>query len=271
MKAIGFNQGQIGDLAMNLIACRAFKERYPESHLVFGINKKYESCAPIFLNNKLIDEIKIWENYDNWPSDADRNFILENKFDIVFNPMPQHQDEMWYMNEHHTSAVCKMHGLHTPDNLQIELNPWFNHNEQYKNFVAFTTFSSAGKVRDIPKDVSNKIINYLHEIGFKTIQLGLASHDKLNTTLPALGGSIFDDVKIAKSCRLVVTADTGMNWIMSGYKSKVLGLYSSKSYPHLAPLENRTPINPNAKYLQADYIENIDFEQIKLSLNELLN
>jgi ADP-heptose:LPS heptosyltransferase len=47
MKAIGFNQGQIGDLGMNMIACRAFKEAYPDSHLTFGINKKYQSIAPI--------------------------------------------------------------------------------------------------------------------------------------------------------------------------------------------------------------------------------
>ena len=51
IKAIGFNQGQIGDLVINLIACRAFKEKFPDSHLTFGINKKYQSILPIFKHN----------------------------------------------------------------------------------------------------------------------------------------------------------------------------------------------------------------------------
>jgi hypothetical protein len=162
MKAIGFNQGQIGDLAMNLIACRAFKEKYPRSHLVFGINKKYQSCAPIFENNSLIDEIKIWENYDNWPSNADLEYIKNNNFDIVFNPMPQHKNNLWYLYEHHTSAVCKMHDLTPPSNLQIDLTDLPDKIEKYDDYVAFTTFSSAGAIRDVPKDLSNKIIEYIH-------------------------------------------------------------------------------------------------------------
>lgn len=271
MKAIGFNQGQIGDLAMNIIACRSFKELYPDSHLVFGINKKYESCAPIFYHNPLIDEIKIWENYDNWPSSSDLDYINNNNFNIVFNPMPSHKNNLWYLQEHHTSAVCKMHDLPTPDNLQIDLVEWFDTLDEYKDFIAFTTFSSAGKIRDIPKEVSNQIIDYVHSLGYKTVQLGLNSHEKLNTTLPPIGGSIFDDVKIAKSCKMLITADTGMNWVMSGYRSKVLGLYASSSYPHIAPIQNRTPVNPNAIYLEADHIENIKFDTIKESINNLLN
>ena len=40
-KIIGFNQGQIGDLAINMIPCKAVKAIFPDSHLVFSINKKY--------------------------------------------------------------------------------------------------------------------------------------------------------------------------------------------------------------------------------------
>jgi ADP-heptose:LPS heptosyltransferase len=270
MKAIGFNQGQIGDLAMNLIPCRSFKQKYPDSYLVFGINKKYESCAPIFENNPLIDEIKIWDGYDNWPSQLDSEYLKNNNFDIVYNPMPKHKNDLWYLYEHHTSAVCKMHDLDTPDNLQIELTPWFETIHKYQDYVAFTTFSSAGNVRDVPRMFADKIIDYIHSLGLKTIQLGLKSHDKLNTTLPPIGNTIFEDVKIAKSCRFLITADTGMNWIMSGYKSKVLGLYSSNSYPYRAPLNNRTPVNPNAIYLEADSAENINFDNIINSIDNLL-
>ena len=47
IKAIGFNQGQYGDLVMNIIACKAFKQQYPNSHLTFGINKKYSDLKSI--------------------------------------------------------------------------------------------------------------------------------------------------------------------------------------------------------------------------------
>lgn len=270
MKAIGFNQGQIGDLAMNLIACRAFKLKNPNSHLTFGINKKYQSVSPIFNHNPLIDSIHIWENYDNWPSENDRKYLENNKYDIVFNPMPKHKNELWYLYRHHTEAICQMHDLEPPEDLQIDLTRWFDLDSKYKNCVALTCFSSAGAIRDIPESVANNIIEYIHSLGLETIQLGLSSHPRLKTTYPPVGGDIFEDVKIAASCKFLVTTDTGMNWIMSGYKSKVLGLYSRRSYPLNAPLQNRTPVNPNAIYLQEDLIEDINIDLIKKSIDNII-
>ena len=42
VRALGFNQGQIGDLAMQVVLCKHFKKMHPDSHMTFGINKKYE-------------------------------------------------------------------------------------------------------------------------------------------------------------------------------------------------------------------------------------
>jgi ADP-heptose:LPS heptosyltransferase len=270
MKAVGFNQGQIGDLAMNLIACRAFKDLYPDSHLTFSINKKYESAAPIFLHNDLIDDIKIWENYDNWPSENDKKYLEENKFDKVFNPMPKHKYDNWYLQYHHTEAICLMHDLIPPKDLYIKLNKWFDLDDKYKNCVALTCFSSAGAVRDIPKEFANEIIDYIHSLGLETIQLGLNNHPRLNTTYEPISKGIFDDVRIALSCKFLLTTDTGMNWILSGYQAKVLGLYSALSYPTYAPIINRAPRNTNAIYLENYNIKDINFELIKQSINKLL-
>jgi ADP-heptose:LPS heptosyltransferase len=272
MKIVGFNQGQIGDLVMNLVPCRAIKEKYPNSHLIFSINKKYESAAPIFYNNPLIDEIKIWDGYDNWPSEEDKLWIENNKdIDLFFNPMPKITDDFWYLKRHHTEEVCRMHGLQPPSNLKIELTKYFETNDIYHDCVAFSTFTSAGKQRDVPEDIANILVKYVHSLGFKTIQLGLKDHPKLSTTYGITGGSIFDDVKIALSCKLLITADTGMNWILSGYQAKVLGLYSTLCYPNYAPLKNRTPKNNNAIYLENSRIENIDLNIIKKSIVSLLN
>ena len=270
MKAIGFNQGQIGDLAMCMIPCRSLKEKFPEIKITFGINKKYESASPIFFNNDLIDNIHIWENYDNWPSSNDKEFLSKNYFDFIFNPMPKMKNEKWYLHHHHTEETCLMHDLMPSKNLQINLTPWFGKNEQYKNCVALTCFSSAGALRDIPKDVADDIVDYIHSLGLETIQLGLTSHPKLKTTYPPINGSIFEDVKVAYSCKFLITADTGMNWLMSGYQSKVLGLYSYSSYPVVAPLKNRTPINPNGVYLASDHIYNISKNTIQKSILNLI-
>ena len=271
MRVIGFNQGQIGDLIMNLIPCKSLKEQYKDIHITFGINKKYASIEPLFYNNKLIDDFKIWENYDNWPSENDKKYLEENKFDKVFNPMADHKYQNWYIKYHHAEAVCMMHEIKPPQNLQIELNPWFDKYPKFQNYIAFTPFaSSAVPNRNMPISLVNKIIDFVHSIGYKTIQLGLKTDPKINTTEEPIGGSILEDAKIAYSCKLLVTVDTGMNWIMSGYKHKVLGFLSPTSYPIYAPIINRMPINPNAIYLEHYNMNDINFRLIKDSIIKLL-
>ena len=270
IKAIGFNQGQIGDLAMNMVLCKAFKNKYPDAKLTFGINKKYQTVAPIFFYNNLIDNIHIWDAYDNWPSINDQKFLLNNNFDIVFNPMPPHKNNEWFKNMHHIEAICLNHNLDPPDSLQITLSPWFEIYNKYQNCVALTCFSSAGPIRDIPIDFANNIIDYIHSLGLETIQLGLNSHPRLNTTYPPISRDIFEDVKIAKSCKFLLTTDTGMNWILSGYQHKVIGLYAMSSYNNEAPLSHRTPININARYLEGYNIQNISFNLIKETIKHIL-
>lgn len=271
MKIVGFNQGQIGDLAINIIAARAIKERYPDSHLIFSINKKYESCAPIFYFNPLIDEIVIWDGYDEWPTKKDEEILKEINPDLFFHPCPKNKDEQWFFKMHHTEANCINNGLVPPSNLKVTLNKYFEVNPIYKNCIAIAPFTSAGAVRDIPEEVSIKIIEYIHSLGYQTIQLGLKSHKQLNTTFPITGKSIFEDVKIAVSCRLLVTADTGINYIMSGYSHKVLGLYSLINYPMAVPLKNRTPINENAIFLEGLNISDIPIHSIFNSIRLLSN
>jgi hypothetical protein len=68
-----------------LVACQAFKNTYPDSHLTFGINKKYKEISPLFFYNSLVDGIHIWDGYDNWPTNKDQKFIQEANFDKIFH------------------------------------------------------------------------------------------------------------------------------------------------------------------------------------------
>lgn len=269
MKIIFGCQGQLGDLAINTIVARALKEKYPDCQTVMSINKKYAHAAPIFFNNKVVDGIYIWDQYDGWPNEKDKEFLNTRNFDFLYNPHQSHIDEFWWTKMHHSQAICNNYGIKPPENLQVELTQWFDLKSELSNCIAISPYTSAGAVRDIPIEVSSKIINHIHSLGFKTIQLGISPSPQLVTTYPMNKGTVFEDVVIARSCRGLITADTGINYIMSGYKHPTLGLYSSKCYPTIAPLQNRTPKNPNSIYLQDYDIENISEELIKESINNL--
>lgn len=273
MKIIGFNQGQIGDLIMNLVPLNVVKRLYPESHFIFSINKKYETVAPIFLNHPLINEIKIWDGYDNWPTESDRAWLDKSHPDLFFHPMPKLTDNYWFTKRHHTQEICRSHGLPEPyeHEMDVSLTRYFELPSGYENCVALTPFSSGGASRDIPYNLCEKIIDFLHKIGLNTIQLGLSSHPRLNTTYPQIGKDIFSDIRAALACKFVISADTGMSHIMGAYKHKVLGLYGHNAYPVYAPVQHRTPKNVNAIYLDGSTIDSIDESIIYKSIEGLLN
>lgn len=262
LTAIGFNQGQIGDLALNIIAARALKEAQPDVHLTFSINKKYASAAPIFHHHPLIDAIKIWDGYDDWPTQKDMEYIDNHHFDMFFSPNPKMVNYNWAGMHHHSQEVCAMHRLTPPKDLSVVLTQYFDLLPKYKNCIAFAPFTSAGSARDIPFAYAKKLVEHCHALGYDTVQLGLPTMPDLGTKFGITGGTIFEDVVIARSCKLLVTADTGINYLMSGYKHPTVGLYSTLCYPYPTQLVNRIPVNPNAQYIEGASVETIDMNRV---------
>ena len=268
MKAIGFNQGQYGDLCMNLIACRAFREQHPFDSLTFGINKKYADLEPVFRYNDLFNDIHIWDAYDNWPSQKDIEYLEQSRFDKVFNPMPKHIRQDWYLHYHQTEAVCLMHGLTPPKDLQIGLCHHFEP-KRNKGVVAVNMFaathSSAPKVPD--RNKAKEYCELIFKMGYTPVQIGLYSDPIICDK--KFFGTFFDTVKFALSCDFVFTVDSAMAWIMSGYVHNVLGIYNYKYYIGATTAKNWQPINPNAKYVESDNI-NIENDIIEESIRDLL-
>jgi ADP-heptose:LPS heptosyltransferase len=271
VKIIGFNQGQIGDLGYCTVAARAVKQQFPGSHLTFSINKRYASAAPLFYFHPYIDEVKIWDGYDNWPTAEDEEYIKRNKFDLFFHPMPKNTSDFWYLHHTHAQEMCLMNRINPPEDLSICLNQYFKFLPQYEDYVAFTCFSSGKEVRDIPVDYANKVVQLVKSLGYKTIQLGLDTHPKLDTDKPVERRSIFEDVIIARSCRMLITADTGMNVLLAGYMHKVLGLYARNSYPVDVPVVNRSPFNLNSVYLIENSIPEISLDKVGQTFLSLIN
>jgi len=268
MKAIGFNQGQFGDLCINLAACKSFRQQFPNHQLYFGINKKYAELKDIFLNNDLIDKIHIWDQYDSWPSQQDLNFISNEKFNIIFDPMPLHTQDHWYLNRHQTEEVCLMHGLTPPKDLSLSLNRYFNV-ENNKNLVPINLFAETRGQDKMPSPSKAKqIINFIESFGYTPVQIGLANQPQLCEN--RFIGTFFETVQFVLSCKLLITVDSAMSWIASAYSFPTIGLYSYSYYPLAESSKNWQPINHNANYLESNLVENIENDKIISIIKEML-
>ena len=268
MKAIGFNQGQYGDLCINLIACRAFKRDYPESKLYFGINKKYESLKYIFLNNPLIDDIHIWDQYDGWPSYIDQNYLDMMKFDKIFNPMPKHTQEDWYQYRHQTQELCLMHKLNPPENLKINLIKYFNTDKNPKYVAINFQAETRGQDKTPSLEQSQQIINLLIKLGYKPVQIGLSNQPEI--CKDKFIGTFFDTIKFVLSCDFLLTVDSAISWIASGYEFPTIGLYSRSYYPMAYTSKNWQPINNNGIYIEDNKINNIKLEIIESAIKNII-
>lgn len=270
MKAIGFNAGQFGDLAMNLAACREFKRLHPNSHLTIGIGNRYAECAPLFDWQIDIDGVHIWDSYNGWPSPKDSEYIKSQKFNKVFNAMPQHLDPHWFERRHQVEEVCHMHGLPTPETTKLHLNRWFDLLDGLSGYVAVAGFTSFGNAKSIPADKLERMISCIKELGFETLQIGGNDEPNIKGISDRFYGNYFDSVKVTLSCKALVAADTGMSWFVSAYDFPVLGLYGWSFYPDCLTSKNWQPVNPKAIYLESDHVSNILDSAIQGGLSKLL-
>lgn len=265
MKAIGFNQGQFGDLCMNIVACKAFKKKYPNSSLTFGINKKYESISPIFLKNKFIDNIHIWDGYDDWPKINDINYLNNNNYDIVFHPMKKLRPN-WQTVRHQTEEVCLVHGLEPPENLQIELNQYFNIKNNYKKYVSICAFGATDPhKKNLSENAIDKICELIKGNGYKPLFFQAKYKDYDVIDLP-----FFEAIKVMLSTKFLISIDSALLWIASGYKFPSIGIYNKNYYSNYGATTsiNWQPINPNAIYYESEsmgYI-NLDFLEKSIKL-----
>jgi ADP-heptose:LPS heptosyltransferase len=261
MKIIGFNAGQFGDLAMQTICCRSVKHLYPDSKLTFAIGNKYESCKDLFLYQDFIDDIHIWDSYNEWPNKNDIDYLQSSNYDLIFDAMPPTYPN-WYNHYHQVDAVCLTHKLPIISN-KLYLNRWFNLDNQYSNYVALAGFTSFGDKKNISINKLNEIISYVKKTYNLEILNLIGPNDPHLDGCYNFYGSYFDSVKLMLSTKFLISLDTGLIWYASCYDHPVLGLYGYEFYPSKDETsKNWQPINPNAIYLESNHPENIDINQI---------
>jgi ADP-heptose:LPS heptosyltransferase len=270
IKIIGTNQGQRGDLIVGTVVARAIKEKFPESHFTLGINQKYKDMEDLFKDHPYIDAIHIWEEYDNWPSQNDLNFLKTNHYDIILHPMPKHpNDHCWYnLVNHLTESACIMNGLVPPKDLNCVLNKYFDLYSEYKDYVCIAPFT-AWQRKNISLNKWETIVDFINKKGFKVIQIGDDSETAIKGAEKKTNMSYIESVKIMLSCKFLISLDGGMSWVASAYKHPVFGLYGYH-FENQFSAKIYQPFNPNAIYLEADKAENIDNNLIFDNLNKFL-
>jgi ADP-heptose:LPS heptosyltransferase len=270
MKAIGFVQGQYGDLCMATVAAKSFKKRYINGHLTFGINKKFESILDLFLNNKFIDDIHIWEKYDGWPSESDSKFLEDNRYNLLYHPMPPHTSNYWYLERHQSDEMCARYGLDIIEDNSVYLNDYFSDGREIKDCIVVSLIGNvSGNPKSYSVDDAARFCKFIEKhFGLKTIQIG--HHTDPLYASEKFSGTFKESAKLVIESKLLITVDTCWAWIASGYKKKTLGLYSYNYYPNAKTSKNWQAINENAIYLESDLLRNIETENIKNGISKLL-
>lgn len=270
VKAIGFLAGQFGDVMMGMAAFKSFRTLYPDVHFTLGVGNRYGGIAPLFREQPGIDAVHIWDSYGTeWPNAKDKAYIKDEKFDIIFNGMAPHRDPNWFLRRHQTAEVCHMLGLPESPDRQITLQRWFNLIPAYKDCVAISGFTSFGRSKSISKEKLIRIVWRIRGLGFVPVQLAGPDDPSLDG-VRVVREDYFEAVRIMLSCRLLVAADTGMNWVASAYNHPTVGLMSWGFYPMCSNSRNWQPENRNAVYLEAEHADNIPDEDIYRTLDERL-
>lgn len=267
MKAIGFNMQQRGDLIMNTVAAQSLIELYPYCHLTFGIAKPYEDMLPLFLNHPYIHDIHVWDS-DDGLNKNDLDYINFIKYDKVFDPMPKHTYDLWFLNnlvKSQADEVCLMHKLPILKKPQCFLNKWFECPDlkKYIAFFPFAGFYNKNNTKRLSEIKAQSIVNDLTKLGYSVIQLGGSNEPKLENVIK-LNTSYFESVKILLGCKFALGTDSGFAWLCSAYNFPLIGLYSSAyyKYENINYISKIQPINLNAIYLDEENVNDIPNETI---------
>jgi ADP-heptose:LPS heptosyltransferase len=269
MKIIGNLGGQYGDLAMCAVLAKAIKQKWPNSYYKMMLSRKYSDIFPLFLRNKYIDDVGVWDSYyEDFPSQGDYKIKTLECPDFSFHPFPQHREHNWFEKRHQCAEVCHMYGIEPPSDLQIELENYFKISPLPSKKVGVSVFGGYNAShKSLSVENAEKLVSTIKSLGFEPVQIGHPSEPRLSCG--GLFGPYVSNVVDLLGMRALVAVDTGLSWIMSGYSFPVLGLYSNDYYGKEF-VKNIQPINKNAIYLDSKHVNDIESRIIVEAVEKLL-
>ena len=126
-----------------------------------------------------------------------------------------------------------------------------------------------GGVRSISIEKQTEITNYLIERGYKVYQLSAPHQPRIEGAIYK-EGSYYDACIRMLSTDFLVSCDSGMLFVSSGYDHPTLGLFSTAYNPLVTTTKNWQPINPNATYMESYWADNLDINLITNELDNLI-
>ena len=263
--------GQYGDVLMQEPGLRKFIKENPDTKIVLAICDKYKDILPLFYNyhNNII-EYRVWEGYDNWPTERDIKYIEEQKFDALFPcEKPFHKQTDWIKYRHITIETAEMLGV-TAINPKINLKLPEKIIKEPKT-ASIHMFSSKwpGGVRSINEQRQKIIVDYLRAKGYKVYQISSESQPHISGTIKPKGTYYDACINVLKT-DFLISCDSGMPFVTSAYNHPTLALFSTSYHPLAVTTKNWQPVNPNGIYLESRKAQNISIYKIYEAIDELI-
>ncbi len=283
----------LGDTITALPIARYYKKKLPNYHLIWPIAKKCSQAAMLYLNCPSIDEIYICDGQEG--PQSKRDLDKKNSCEYIINENPDHPDNRYPLEFSIYSETWRMSGLSIDEwnKLTIEqqtpkLTKWWNLPARiFGESKTIGYFPQAGYSRENKRNMSKKkseeLVMKLVMDGYKIVQFGAETDWRLFDDCEMVGDyfpvnednfkrmnrySLFDQIKYANECDLVIGTDSGSGLLMAAYEVQQVTLltdhWGNTNNPYaLAPM-NRN----NYNFFAPGGCDNIDVNQVIQKIKE---
>lgn len=227
-KKIFAGRGSIlGDIIMFLPALNVLKKKYEGCSITLPVAKKCQQIVPLLLTHPLIDSIYITEAHEGLNKE-DEKWILDQNFDLVFDPFPSHQKEDWYNDVPCVQETLRMasqtllvgYGLLSKEEKLPRL--YWPQPEKEKNTIYIWPFAGYGKAPHRSPSVKwwQELLKELL-LNYKIIHCGsdnepILSEDSNYSKITNLPYS--EQIIKSLSGTLHLHTDSGSGWIVGAYQ-----------------------------------------------------
>lgn len=271
---LGFHPAMYGDLAMSTACASILKRHDPDCHFTMVVGYDYREFAPLLFNSDVVDRVYITHRAKDGFDAEDIKWINGQRFDHVFNPMQDHDHSSpWWTQRHQCLEMAHMHGLTSIDeSAKVRLTKWFTPTAGLDRYIAFAPFPGMYAGVNNPKALTvaraQQIVDHISALGYTALQIGGDGEPRLEGALIERRDYL-GSVRNVLGCKLFIVGDSGLNWVLSAYDHPVLGLYGHE-YHGKDFIDHIQPVNPNAVYLSAPRVNDIELDIVKTSIESML-
>ena len=270
-KIFGVRGSMLGDSIMALPVLNYLEKIYPNSYKYWSLAKKYSQLSQIYLNHPLIDKIQITDGDEGMcPGDI----RIANSCDLVINTMPNHTREDWFNHYNIYEETFMMAGFPleeyrnlSPDQQRPKLEKWFNI-EKFSKKIAIFPF--AGYNRESKRSPSvlwyKELCSELSGLGYWIFHFGHFNEPLLEYNYPYTNFTklpLFDQIKMALGCDLVVGTDSGTALVIGAYEHPQISLLTNHWPGHITnPMAFSTNNLTNKSFFAANGADNIKINDV---------